>query len=143
MFGNFHDDIVGSLGLLAEMHEEREDFAAARKARQEALTITTKLFGPLHWRTVNGTAKAGEDFVAASGTLTVPAGHLSGSVPVTIKGEREKERTEYFGIVLSDSCVRYIAPASAGKDAGRTLHTNRSVRQPLPAALVSIPRWTP
>src|SRR5437867_3327547 len=37
VFGNFHEDVAGSLEQLAEMHEQREDFAAARKARQEVL----------------------------------------------------------------------------------------------------------
>src|SRR5438552_5096886 len=50
VFGNGHEDVAGSLEQLAEMHEQREDFAAARKARQEVLAIRTKLHGEKHWR---------------------------------------------------------------------------------------------
>src|SRR5262249_27311045 len=35
--------------LLAQLHELREDFPAARRVRQEALTILGKLYGVRHW----------------------------------------------------------------------------------------------
>jgi tetratricopeptide (TPR) repeat protein len=50
VFGNFHETVAGSLEFLAEVHEHREDFTAARKARQEVLGIQTKLLGAQHWR---------------------------------------------------------------------------------------------
>jgi hypothetical protein len=37
VFGDFHPEVAGSLAFVAEMYEEKEDFAAARKARQEPL----------------------------------------------------------------------------------------------------------
>jgi len=51
VFGNFHEDVAGSLEQLAEMHEPREEFPAAQKARTEVLAIQEKLHGPGHWRT--------------------------------------------------------------------------------------------
>jgi CHAT domain-containing protein len=45
VFGDGHEDVIGALEQLAELHEAREDFAAARKARQEVLTLRTKLHG--------------------------------------------------------------------------------------------------
>jgi CHAT domain-containing protein/Flp pilus assembly protein TadD len=45
-----HDDIIGSLDWLAELWIEREDFAAAMAARQEALGIIRKRFGETHWK---------------------------------------------------------------------------------------------
>jgi CHAT domain-containing protein/Tfp pilus assembly protein PilF len=50
VFGDVHAEVVGSLQLLAELHEAREDFAAARKARQEVLAIQTKLRGAAFWQ---------------------------------------------------------------------------------------------
>jgi CHAT domain-containing protein/tetratricopeptide (TPR) repeat protein len=50
VFGNVHADVVGSLQMLAELHVAREDFAAARKARQEVLAILTKLLSEGHWQ---------------------------------------------------------------------------------------------
>jgi CHAT domain-containing protein/tetratricopeptide (TPR) repeat protein len=50
VFGAVHEELVGSLQFLAELHEAREDFAAARKARQEVLAIQMKLLGQRHWQ---------------------------------------------------------------------------------------------
>jgi CHAT domain-containing protein/tetratricopeptide (TPR) repeat protein len=50
MLGSIHEDVAGSLELLADMRAEQENFAAAKSALQEVLTIYSKLFGPEHWR---------------------------------------------------------------------------------------------
>jgi CHAT domain-containing protein len=50
VLGDVHGDVVESLEWLAGMHEQRDDFAAARQARQEVLTLRIKLHGAEHWR---------------------------------------------------------------------------------------------
>src|SRR5262249_36026011 len=50
VFGERHADVVGSLELLAELHQEREDWPAARTARQEVLRLETALHGAADWR---------------------------------------------------------------------------------------------
>ena len=50
VFGDVHADVAVSLEWLAWMHEQREDFAAARKARQEVLSICIKLQAETHWK---------------------------------------------------------------------------------------------
>lgn len=50
--------------------------------------------------TGNGTAKAGSDYVAKSGTLTIPAGHTSATISVQIKGDKVKEPNESFSVTL-------------------------------------------
>lgn len=50
VLGNENDDVVGSLKRLAEIHELRDDFTAACKARDEAFAIQMKRFTPNHWR---------------------------------------------------------------------------------------------
>ena len=48
-----HADLAVSLGWLATLHVEREDFAAARAARREALDILRKGRGESDWRVVD------------------------------------------------------------------------------------------
>jgi tetratricopeptide (TPR) repeat protein len=47
------DEVVGALGWLAELHVEREDFAAATAARREALEILRKRLGASDWRVID------------------------------------------------------------------------------------------
>jgi tetratricopeptide (TPR) repeat protein/CHAT domain-containing protein len=50
VFGDLHEAVVQSLQGLAGLHEFREDFAAARKARKEVLALCRKLHGDKDWR---------------------------------------------------------------------------------------------
>jgi CHAT domain-containing protein len=50
VLGASHDETIASLNLLAELHEERGDFAGARKARQEALDGLRASLGVPRWR---------------------------------------------------------------------------------------------
>ena len=45
--------VAASLGWLAELQVEREDFAAAKAARREALDILRKRLGESDWRVVD------------------------------------------------------------------------------------------
>jgi len=51
--GSDHPVVAESLGWLAELHVEREDFAAAKAARREALDILRKRLGESDWRVVD------------------------------------------------------------------------------------------
>ncbi|HEV3262883.1 MAG TPA: tetratricopeptide repeat protein, partial [Gemmataceae bacterium] len=50
VLGDRHEQVVRSLQRLAGLHEFREDFTAARKARGQVLAILTKLHGEKDWR---------------------------------------------------------------------------------------------
>jgi CHAT domain-containing protein/Tfp pilus assembly protein PilF len=50
VLGKTHADVADSLELLADLHQEREDLAAARKVRQEVLALRRQLHGDSHWR---------------------------------------------------------------------------------------------
>jgi hypothetical protein len=52
--------------------------------------------------TVDGSAKAGEDFVAASGTLTFLAGQRTKTVRIDILNDTEPESSETFSLRLSN-----------------------------------------
>lgn len=80
-------DLAVSLGWLAEVHEEREDFAAAKSARREALSIVRARYGKLDWRTVDATLTLGyvERLSALSGVERVrlsEAARLNGTMMV-------------------------------------------------------------
>ena len=54
------------------------------------------------WTAVSGTAVAGTDFKAASGTVTLKAGATSATISISILGDRTPEQTETFTVVLSN-----------------------------------------
>ncbi|MEN1971964.1 Calx-beta domain-containing protein [Luteimonas sp. MJ204] len=54
------------------------------------------------YATVDGTALAGEDYVAKSGTATIAEGDTSVSLSVTVTGDTVAEADETFGLALSN-----------------------------------------
>ncbi|WP_354697406.1 hypothetical protein DSM112329_03032 [Paraconexibacter sp. AEG42_29] len=61
------------------------------------------------YATVDGTATAGSDYTAASGTLTIAAGEPGGLVAVTVTGDATAEPDEIFGVTLSEPAGAAIA----------------------------------
>ena len=55
----------------------------------------------VNYATAPGTALAGSDYVATSGTLTIPAGSVAGVVDVSVKGDTDVEPDETFFVNLS------------------------------------------
>jgi hypothetical protein len=60
------------------------------------------------YRTVDSSAIAGNDFIASSGTVTIPAGQTSRTFTVSIVGDRTPELTEAFTVSLSASTYASI-----------------------------------
>jgi parallel beta-helix repeat protein len=65
------------------------------------------------YRTVNGTAVAGEDFAAVSGTLEIPAGQMSALFTVPIRGDIAVEGDEQFTVLLAPTPTAAIADGEA------------------------------
>ncbi len=65
----------------------------------------------VNYATANGSATAGSDYVAASGTLTFPPGSTTQSLPVTVNGDTAIEPTETFLVNLSGATNATIADA--------------------------------
>jgi hypothetical protein len=63
------------------------------------------------YATSNGSAIAGQDYVTASGTLTIPAGQTSATVAVQIVGELVFEPNETFTVTLSSPVNATLATA--------------------------------
>ena len=65
------------------------------------------------YRTVDGTAKAKEDYTATSGTLTFQPGETSRTISVSIKGDRKREANETFSVQLSNAVGATVNDAVA------------------------------
>jgi hypothetical protein len=63
----------------------------------------------VHFKTVDGTAKAGVDYTAESGTLTIPAGQTTGKISVPYIGNPSVDAGETFSVKLSMSSNALIA----------------------------------
>ncbi len=63
------------------------------------------------YTTVNGTAKAGSDYQATSGTLVFAAGETSKPIKVTVKEDTSFERAEKFSVNLRNPVNATIADA--------------------------------
>jgi hypothetical protein len=70
-------------------------------------TFTLTLANPsnvdltFHYNTADGSAAAGNDYQAASGTLTIPAGQTTGTITVLVNGDSLPEPDETFRVYLS------------------------------------------
>jgi aryl-phospho-beta-D-glucosidase BglC (GH1 family) len=65
------------------------------------------------WTTQAGTATAGTDFTAASGTLSFAAGEVSKTIAVTLRGDTAVEADENFSVVLGTATRATIADGTA------------------------------
>ena len=55
----------------------------------------------VQWKTADGTAQSGDDYVADRGTLTIPAGQQSGVIRIRLRNDRVHEPRETFAILFS------------------------------------------
>lgn len=65
------------------------------------------------YATANGTATAGSDYQAASGTITIPAGEDSATIRVTVNGDPDVEPDETFTVTLTGASGATISVPSA------------------------------
>ena len=101
---------TGSASTIYDMEPGLVSVASVKKLEHDrgrtTMTFTVRLAGPnedpvrIGFTTVNGTARAGRDYVAKHGTLTIKAGSVSGRIKVSIIGDRHDERNERFSVKL-------------------------------------------
>ena len=79
------------------------------------VTLDQAADGPVTvaYSTANGTATAGSDYTATSGTLTFATGETSKTVHVDIGGDTASEANEAFTVTLSNASGATIADATA------------------------------
>ena len=68
-----------------------------------SLSATSEDDVTVDYETADGTALAGDDYTAASGTLTISAGEPSGEISVSIVNDDVAEETESFTVALSNA----------------------------------------
>jgi probable HAF family extracellular repeat protein len=75
------------------------------------LTISPMTSSPVTvaYSTADGSATAGTDYDATSGTVTIPAGRTTWAVYVTVRGDRKREADEVFYVNLSSAAGATIA----------------------------------
>ena len=80
-----------------------------------AVTLTAAASEPVtvDWSTADGTATAGQDYVASSGTLTFAAGDTEHSIEVTVLDDSHDEGEETFTLHLSNATGAELADAEA------------------------------
>gem|GEM_PF-979990 len=66
-----------------------------------ALSCPLDLAVSAHYATANGTATAGADYAAVSGTLSLPAGSTASTIAVPVLGDAVNEPSETFTVTLS------------------------------------------
>ena len=82
----------------------------------KSLTFTVTLSAPydqavtVRYATQDGTAVAGSDYNATSGTLTFAPGQTTKTVTVKIRGDRTREADESLYVVLSDFSRNTMIP---------------------------------
>ena len=84
-------------------------------SNQVTQAVTVK-YNTADTNSATGKAKAGQDYVATSGTLTIPAGQIKGIITVPVIGDNLNEDNEIFFLNLS-------APTVANIDTGQGVGT--------------------
>jgi len=78
------------------------DEAAGSVVLTVTLSATSASDVSVDYATTDGTAAAGEDYTATSGTLTILSGQISGSITVPITDDAVAEGDEGFAVTLSN-----------------------------------------
>ncbi|MFC7527042.1 Calx-beta domain-containing protein, partial [Parapedobacter sp. GCM10030251] len=72
--------------------------------------------------TVSGTAAAGSDYTALTGTVTIPAGQNSVSVPVAVSDDQVIEGTETVILTLTGGSSTSFTFTASGTDGSATVN---------------------
>lgn len=91
------------------------------------LSTTSAKAVSVTYATADGTATAGSDYTAASGTATVPAGARTVAIPVTVTGDAAVEPDETITVKVKDPVNATIA---AGGDTATITIRNDDVAAP-------------
>jgi hypothetical protein len=62
----------------------------------------------VNYSTANGTATVGEDYTAASGTLTFAPGETTKTITIKVKGDQKREADETFFVNLSGASANAV-----------------------------------
>ncbi len=100
------------------------------------LNSTSTQAATVNYATVDGTAKAGSDYTATSGTLTIAAGQSSGTISIPILNDNVNEANESFTVQLSNPVNATLSTTSATVTISDTLTS--AVTAVLPAGVENL-----
>jgi large repetitive protein len=80
------------------------------------VSLTAPTYEPVtvSYATSNGTAEAGTDYTAKTGSVTIPAGSVSTTIAVSVNGDAVSEVTETFNVTLSAPTAGYTISDPTG-----------------------------
>ena len=109
-----NDDTVALPSLSINDASTAEGSAAAPGYTTFTVSLSSAATGPVtvQFDTANGTALAGSDYVARSGTLTFAAGETQKTIQIATIGDAIVEANEAFSVVLSSATGATIADAT-------------------------------
>ncbi len=110
-----NDDAAPALPALSLANASITEGDTATKIVSLTVTLSTASTTPVTvaYATADGSAKAGSDYLATSGTLTFAAGETSKTVAITVQGDKEVELDEVFTLGLSSPLGATLAKSSA------------------------------
>jgi hypothetical protein len=94
--------------------------AEGKKGQTTLFTFTVTLSAAydqpvtVSFKTTNGTAKSGDDYVAKSGTLTFAPGETTKTITIAVNGDSKKEANEYFFLDLFGNSTNSLFTKSRG-----------------------------
>jgi hypothetical protein len=89
-----------------------------KKGRTTIFTFTVTASAPApgpitaDWTTANGSAIAGSDYIAGADSILIDTGGTTATIQVTVRGDRKRERSETFTVVLSNPSGATIGDGS-------------------------------
>lgn len=87
-----------------------------------SLSVVNDVTTTVAYQTVDHSAQAGEDYVAASGILTLPPAALSGLISVTIQDDALLESNESFSLTLTSPQPSEIVSIQDGEAVGMIIN---------------------
>ena len=102
------DDEEGGISISAATASETDEYISFEVTVPATYERTT-----VDWATSDGTATAGEDYTAASGTLVFEVGDTSKTIRVALTDDTATEGDETFTVTLSNPTVAQLGDSSA------------------------------
>ncbi len=106
------DDDAPALSIGDASVTEGDDGESATLTFTVSLTPSATLPVTVDWKTADGTATAGTDYTAGSGSLTFDTGDASKTVEVTVTGDDADEPNETLTVTLSNAPGATLADAT-------------------------------
>ena len=110
-----NDDVAQAAPSISVTGASKSEGNSGTSNLSFTVTLSSAATGPVtvNYATSNGTATAGEDYTATSGTLTFAVGETSKTVNVTVVGDTKFESNETFTVTLSNASGANIATGQA------------------------------